>query len=157
MGIAVGTSVGGLDHGEQFHWELLRGNPESTRADLLFNYPLYTSADALSIAFRFKGPKVVISNACAAGSNSIGFAADAIREGRADVMIAGGVDVLDILSLAGFDSLNALDSEPCAPYSPQHRPQPRRGRGLPGARIGVVRPQARRRHPQLLPGLRPHQ
>lgn len=117
MGVAVGTSVGGLDHGEQFHWELLRDGPESTRPDLLFTYPLYTSADALSIAFRFKGPKVVISNACAAGSNSIGFAADAIREGRADVMIAGGVDVLDILSLAGFDSLNALDSEPCAPYS----------------------------------------
>ncbi|MFG2143001.1 beta-ketoacyl-[acyl-carrier-protein] synthase family protein [Streptomyces sp. NPDC048696] len=117
MGVAVGTSVGGLDRGERFHWELLREGAEEPRADLLYNYPLYTSADALSIAFQFKGPKVVISNACAAGSNSIGFAADAIREGRADVMIAGGVDVLDILSLAGFDSLNALDSEPCAPYS----------------------------------------
>ncbi|WP_369373327.1 beta-ketoacyl synthase [Streptomyces sp. cg36] len=117
MGVAVGTSVGGLDRGERFHWELLRGGPQAPRADLLFHYPLYTSADALSVAFQFKGPKVVISNACAAGSNSIGFAADAIREGRADVMIAGGVDVLDILSLAGFDSLNALDPEPCAPYS----------------------------------------
>ena len=88
----------------------------STPADLLI-YPLYTSADAISVAFGAKGAKVVISNACAAGANSIGWAADAIRAGRADVMLAGGVDVLDILSLAGFDSLNALDPEPCAPYS----------------------------------------
>ncbi|MGW7006229.1 beta-ketoacyl-[acyl-carrier-protein] synthase family protein [Streptomyces sp. NPDC054933] len=117
MGVAVGTSVGGLDRGEAFHWELLRHGPEAPRRDLLFTYALYTSADALSIAFQLKGPKVVISNACAAGSNSIGFAADAIREGRADIMVAGGVDVLDILSVAGFDSLNALDPEPCAPYS----------------------------------------
>jgi 3-oxoacyl-[acyl-carrier-protein] synthase II len=32
-------------------------------------------------------------------------------------MLAGGVDVLDILSLAGFSSLEALDPEPCAPLS----------------------------------------
>ncbi|NUP16872.1 MAG: beta-ketoacyl-[acyl-carrier-protein] synthase family protein [Streptomyces sp.] len=117
MGVAVGTSVGGLDQGERFHWDVLAGGPAAGRRGLLTSYPLYTSADAISVAFQLRGPKVVISNACAAGSNSIGYAVDAIREGRADVMIAGGVDVLDILSLAGFDSLNALDPEPCAPYS----------------------------------------
>ncbi|TJZ59232.1 beta-ketoacyl-[acyl-carrier-protein] synthase family protein [Streptomyces piniterrae] len=117
VGVAVGTSVGGLDQGERFHWDLLEGGPTAGRRGLLTSYPLYTSADAISVAFQLQGPKVVISNACAAGANSIGYAVDAIREGRADVMVAGGVDVLDILSLAGFDSLNALDSEPCAPYS----------------------------------------
>ena len=117
LGVALGTSVGGLASGEKYYWDLLRrGDRPSTPADLLI-YPLYTSADALSVAFGAKGAKVVISNACAAGANSIGWAADAISAGRADVMLAGGVDVLDILSLAGFDSLNALDPEPCAPYS----------------------------------------
>lgn len=117
VGVALGTSVGGLDEGERFHWQLLGGGVEATRRDHLLVYPLYTSADALSVAFGLKGPKVVISNACAAGGNSIGYASDLIRWGRADAMLAGGVDVLDILSLAGFDSLKALDSEPCAPYS----------------------------------------
>lgn len=117
VGVALGTSVGGLDEGEHFHWQLLRGGVEATRRAHLLAYPLYTSADAVSVAFGFKGPKVVISNACAAGANAIGYAADAIREHRADTMLAGGVDVLDILSLAGFDSLKALDPEPCAPYS----------------------------------------
>lgn len=117
VGLALGTSVGGLAEGEEFHWELLRDGPESTGRHHLLIYPLYTSADAVSVAYGLKGPKVVISNACAAGSNSIGYAADAIRAGRADVMVAGGVDVLDILSLAGFDSLKALDDQPCSPYS----------------------------------------
>ena len=116
-GVALGTSVGGLDEGEQFHWEVLREGVEAARTSHLLVYPLYTAADALSIAFGLKGPKVVVSNACAAGANSIGWAADAIRGGRADVMLAGGMDVLDILSLAGFDSLKALDPEPTAPYS----------------------------------------
>lgn len=116
-GVALGTSVGGLDEGERFHWALLGGEPEKAGRHHLFVYPLYTSADAVSTAYGLKGPKVVISNACAAGANAIGYASDAIADGRADVMLAGGVDVLDILSLAGFDSLEALDPEPCAPYS----------------------------------------
>lgn len=117
IGVALGTSVGGLDEGERFHWALLSGGVAATRRHHLLVYPLYTSADAVSIAYGLKGPKVVISNACAAGANSIGYAVDAIRNRRADVMLAGGVDVLDILSLAGFDSLKALDPQPCAPYS----------------------------------------
>lgn len=116
-GVALGTSVGGLDEGERFHWELLHHGVEATRKQHLLVYPLYTSADAVSIAFGLKGPKVVISNACAAGANAIGWAYDVIRDGRADAMLAGGVDVLDILSLAGFDSLKALDELPCAPYT----------------------------------------
>ena len=117
FGVALGTSVGGLDEGERFHWELLAGGVAATRRHHLLVYPLYTAADAISAVYGAKGPKVVISNACAAGANSIGWAMDAIRNGRADVMLAGGVDVLDILSLAGFDSLKALDEQPCAPYS----------------------------------------
>jgi 3-oxoacyl-[acyl-carrier-protein] synthase II len=117
FGVAMGTSVGGLDQGERFHWELLAGGVAATRRTRLHTYPLYTAADALSVAHGLRGPKVVISNACAAGGNSIGWAVDTIRLGRADAMLAGGVDVLDVLSLAGFDSLKALDPQPCAPLS----------------------------------------
>ncbi|WP_225729178.1 MULTISPECIES: beta-ketoacyl synthase [unclassified Nocardia] len=117
IGVALGTSVGGLDEGERFHREFLDGGAPAARRHHLLVYPLYTAADAVSAAFGLRGPKAVISNACAAGANSIGYAVDMIREDRADAMLAGGVDVLDILSMAGFSSLDALDPEPCAPYS----------------------------------------
>lgn len=116
-GLALGTSVGGLERGEEWHGDLLRRGLSAIRSGLLLTYPLYTSADAVSAELGLQGPKVVISNACAAGGNAIGWAADEIRLGRADVMIAGGVDVLDLLSLGGFDNLKALDPEPCAPLS----------------------------------------
>lgn len=117
VGIGLGTSVGGLEQGERWHRELLRGGPSAARRGRLLTYPLYTSADALAHRYGFRGPKAVMSNACAAGANAIGWAADQIRLGRADAMLAGGVDVLDILSLSGFDSLKALDPTPCSPLS----------------------------------------
>lgn len=117
VGIGLGTSVGGLEQGETWHRQLLADGPEAAQRGRLISYPLYTSADALAHRYGFRGPKVVMSNACAAGANAIGWAADQIRLGRADVMLAGGVDVLDILSLSGFDSLKALDPTPCAPLS----------------------------------------
>lgn len=117
VGIGLGTSVGGLEHGERWQADLLAGGPEATRRRHLLNYPLYSSADGLAVDLGLKGPKVVMSNACAAGANAIGWAADEIRLDRADVMVAGGVDVLDLLSLAGFDSLKALDPEHCSPLS----------------------------------------
>lgn len=117
VGVALGTSVGGLERGEQWQRDLLYEGVERTRRGLLLTYPLYTAADAISGVLGLRGPKVVISNACAAGANAIGWAADQIRLGRADLMVAGGVDVLDMLSLAGFESLKALDDQPCAPLS----------------------------------------
>ena len=117
LGIGIGTSVGGLEQGERWQAELIAGGVAATRARHLLSYPLYSSADALAAQLGLKGPKVVVSNACAAGANAIGWAADEIRLGRADVMLAGGVDVLDLLSLAGFDSLKALDAESCAPLT----------------------------------------
>lgn len=117
FGVAIGTSVGGLEQGEKWQSELINGGVQATRSRHLLRYPLYSSTDAIATRFRLQGPKMVVSNACAAGANAIGWAADEIRLGRADLMLAGGVDVLDILSMAGFDSLKALDSQPCAPLS----------------------------------------
>jgi len=115
VGVVLGTSIAGLEEGEQYLWRRLDG--ALSRPARLLVYPLYTAADALAATYDCRGPKTVISNACAAGANAIALASDQIRLGRADVMLAGGVDVLDILSFAGFSSLKALDGQACSPYS----------------------------------------
>ena len=74
-------------------------------------------ADSLVQHLGLRGPKYVVSNACAAGGSAIGLAVDALRSGRADVVLAGGVDLLELYSMAGFDGLHAVDSRPCSPYS----------------------------------------
>lgn len=64
-----------------------------------------------------RGPKVTIATACAAGGNAVGMARDKLWSGEADVMLAGGADVLNHVTYSGFNGLQALADGPCAPYS----------------------------------------
>lgn len=58
-----------------------------------------------------------VANACAAGTISIAYAADIIRAGKADVVIAGGSDAFSSVPYAGFISLHALSDKPCSPFN----------------------------------------
>lgn len=117
IGTIVGTSLGGMLSGEKFHEQWIKDGLENTNTSDLYKYPIHAAADNIAATFQLKGPKSVISNACAAGTNAIGYATDVIRSGKADVMVAGGVDPLTKLSLSGFNSLQALSKDHCAPYS----------------------------------------
>jgi 3-oxoacyl-[acyl-carrier-protein] synthase II len=69
--------------------------------------------DALGIA----GPRLTVSTACTSSTNAIGIALDLLALGAADVVIAGGADVLTPLVLAGFHTLGVLSHDKCAPFS----------------------------------------
>jgi len=59
--------------------------------------------------FNCKGPNLTIASACAAGSQAIGEAYRLIREGRADLMIAGGSEAaLNFMGFIGFVLIKAL-------------------------------------------------
>jgi 3-oxoacyl-[acyl-carrier-protein] synthase II len=116
-GLVLGTSLGGLLSGDMFHRQWINQGFTKTSPSLLMSYPIHTPADWVSKELGLKGPRSVISTACAAGTNAIGFGADFIRSGKADIMVVGGVDPLAPLSFAGFNCLQALAVEPCAPYS----------------------------------------
>lgn len=53
----------------------------------------------------------------AAGTMSIGYACDLIREGKGDVFIAGGSDSFSSLAFSGFHALHALDENACSPFN----------------------------------------
>ena len=60
--------------------------------------------------FGLSGPNIIIPTACAAGNYSIGWAFDAIRFGRADVMVAGGTDPFSRVAFTGFAGAAASTS-----------------------------------------------
>ena len=70
----------------------------------------------LGAALGLHGPMVTFVNACAAGAEAIGVAADAIRLGRTEIAIAGGVDVLSRMVLSGFEALRAVSPTGCHPF-----------------------------------------
>lgn len=65
----------------------------------------------LASAFKAHGPVSNTLTACAASSQAIGEASEAIRRGDADVMISGGAhSMIHPLGLAGFNLLTALST-----------------------------------------------
>jgi 3-oxoacyl-[acyl-carrier-protein] synthase II len=58
----------------------------------------------------------MLPSACAAGNYAIGWAADLIGCGRAELMLAGGADAFSRITYSGFAQLNAIAPEKCQPF-----------------------------------------
>jgi 3-oxoacyl-[acyl-carrier-protein] synthase II len=70
-----------------------------------------TSAGHLAAVYGAKGPNLSCLTACSAGAQAIGEAAELIRWGRADVMLAGGVhSMIHPFGLSGFILLTAMST-----------------------------------------------
>lgn len=113
--LVVGSSLGAMPTLEQVHRRVVT-------TGVLDAVPAATSgvpsvADVVAAEFDLRGPRVVLSNACAASSVAIGYAAELLWRGDVDYVVCGGVDPLATLSAFGFTALGALDSEPCSPVS----------------------------------------
>ena len=74
------------------------------------------SAD-LRRALKLGGPVITLSTACTSSAHAIGFAANLVQQEVAEVVLAGGVDILSVEIFAGFHSLGLLSKSPCAPFS----------------------------------------
>lgn len=71
------------------------------------------TADALAL----NGPRITVSTACSSSTSAIGFARDLLTMDAADVVVAGGADVLTPEVFAGFHALGVLSPTKCAPFS----------------------------------------
>jgi 3-oxoacyl-[acyl-carrier-protein] synthase II len=80
------------------------------------SYPAARVADAVGELLGIRGPRCAVSAACASGAMAIAMAAGMLLDGVAPMMLAGGSDALCPFTLSGFNSLQALDPEPCRPF-----------------------------------------
>jgi 3-oxoacyl-[acyl-carrier-protein] synthase II len=79
--------------------------------------PLHRMTEQVGDALGAGGPRLTISTACTSSANALGLALDLLRMGAADVVVAGGSDVLTPLTVAGFHALGVLSTARCAPFS----------------------------------------
>lgn len=112
VGVVIGTSLGSHEMAEQSTFKYKTSNYIKPNPLSLINALPNMPAHYVSRFFRALGPLHAPSVACASGTQSVGEASDLIRNGRADAVIAGGVEaVLQDYAIAGFDAMQALASE----------------------------------------------
>jgi 3-oxoacyl-[acyl-carrier-protein] synthase II len=111
IGVLVGSGIGGVQTlYEQL--EVFRTRGADRVSPFLVPMMITDSAAGnIAIRFGFRGPNLSISTACATGSNSIGEAAEMIRRGAADAMVAGASEAAVVpVAMAGLNVMTALST-----------------------------------------------
>ncbi len=103
LGVVLGTTLGGMEIFES--WLTAAGGEEPHLA--LGRVPYFAPAARVAVAVGARGPVATTQLACASGTQAVAMAADWIRHGRADVVLAGGTDLLCRFVVTGFNCLRA--------------------------------------------------
>jgi len=118
IGASVGTGIFGAETVEENYRGLfIEGR---SRANVFAVPRIMPGAPAgqVSMEHGLRGPVFGVTSACASSNHAIAIAADQLRLGRADVMVAGGTDApLSYGVLKGWEALRALARETCRPFS----------------------------------------
>ena len=115
-GVCLGTTMADIQALESINQAWVLSGERRIPASLVTKYPSYNMSANISRHFDFTGPSLMIPTACAAGNYSISYALDLIRAGRAEVMIAGGVDPFSRIAFTGFNRIFAVAPERCQPF-----------------------------------------
>ena len=109
VGVSVATAMGGLESFEDACETLITRGPDRVNP---FSIPAIIpnmGAARVSIELGTNGPLTSQCTACAASTMAIGDGMDAIRIGRADVMLVGGGEApITRVGIAGFSAMRAL-------------------------------------------------
>jgi 3-oxoacyl-[acyl-carrier-protein] synthase II len=107
MGVACGSSVGSTPDIRDFIEMLQTGSSSSLNANSYVRMMPHTTAANIGIFFGLTGRIIPTSSACTSGSQGIGYAYEAIRFGRQQLMLGGGAEELCPSEAIAFDFLYA--------------------------------------------------
>lgn len=147
LGVSVGTTTGGMFETEDALLDAPHAPLDPLRAKRLLEHPLDRTAQRLATVLG-ANVRATLCAACASGAIAIVRAVRWLTDGSAERVVAGGADGLCRLTFFGFDSLGALDPEPCRPFD-----RARRGLSLgegAGFLVLELEATARRRGAEIL-------
>jgi 3-oxoacyl-[acyl-carrier-protein] synthase II len=131
VGILFGTAIGGFNGIIEQHDVYLERGPDRIVPTFLPSVLVDTASGQLAISLGYRGPNYAPVSACATGSTSVGEAAEIVKRGDADAVLAGGAEAcIHPLILAGFCAMRGLAVEDEYP--------PRASRPFDATRAGFV-------------------
>ncbi len=124
VGISFGTALGGIAGAEQQHGHFIKKGTRGVNQTLALQVFGGSAHSNIAIECGFRGPGTTNSNSCASGTIAIGEALRYIRDGLADVIVAGGAEApLSPLTFGAFaliKSMSQWQGEPparaCRPF-----------------------------------------
>ena len=118
VGVLIGTGIGGIGTLLDQADVMRERGPDRISPFLIPMMISDSAAGMLAIRLGARGPNMSIATACASGNNAIGEAAEIIRRGAADVMIAGGSEAAIVpLAMAGMNVMTAISTRNEDPQS----------------------------------------
>jgi 3-oxoacyl-[acyl-carrier-protein] synthase II len=114
--VVLGTTMGEAKILGELEHDWIVGGARAVRRALIPRYGSTLLPIHVARAVGAQGMVLTLPAACAAGNYSIGFAADLIRSGRADVVVAGAAELIQELQFNGFVRLAAMAPERCQPF-----------------------------------------
>ena len=109
VGTILGVGIGGLDVTGESYKVLFDRGPDRLSPLAIPELISNEGAGNIALALGAKGPCQVITTACASSTDALGYAMDAIRAGRADIVISGGSEATILeFCVGGFMKEKAL-------------------------------------------------
>ncbi len=131
VGIIFGSAIGGVPGIIEQAQVLRDRGPDRVSPSFLPNVLVDSVSGQLAISLGIKGPNYAVVSACATGSHAVGEAAEMIKRGDVDAVLAGGTESCIVpLILAGFTAMRGLAAEDDDP--------PRASRPFDATRAGFV-------------------
>jgi len=115
-GVAMGTTSGEPQEVEALDDDLVGERLDRAGEGFIARYPCHVIAANVAAELGFAGVNAMIPTACAAGNYAIAYAVDALRSGRAELMLAGGADCFSRITYTGFARLGAISPDLCRPF-----------------------------------------
>lgn len=116
VGVVIGSGIGGISTLLAQIEEMRARGPERVSPFLIPMMIADSAPATIAIQLRLRGPNMALATACASGANAIGEAAEMIRRGVADVMLAGGAEASIVpVAMAALNVMGALSTRNEAP------------------------------------------
>jgi 3-oxoacyl-[acyl-carrier-protein] synthase II len=109
IGCFVGSAVGGAAFGEEQHTVFMTQGIQRVRPTLALSVFCGAASCNIAIEFDLRGPSSANSDSCTSGTIAIGEAFRTVRDGYAEIMLAGGVEApLTPLIFGAFGIIRAM-------------------------------------------------
>ncbi|WAC73411.1 beta-ketoacyl-[acyl-carrier-protein] synthase family protein [Roseateles sp. SL47] len=127
--VAWGTGLGGSNSLQQSYTEVLTKESPRVHPYTVVRVMSNSAASHLSMRYQLRAAMLTLSNACASSAQALGEALLLMRQGRADLVLAGGSEaMLNPGSVAAWQAMGVMappevddPSQSCRPFDDQRR------------------------------------